>query len=572
MGNKKHTPLEVMISVPCALLMIILTMAIAWYPNSRSASALEAQIGNVYYVSPSGDDNDTGITSDSAWRTIVKVNAETFQPGDSIFFERGGTWNQTLQISSTGTPDLPITFGAYGSGEKPTIDGQEMLPQCISSDDQADYIIIDGLRLIRCGDPGLAPSSPAFEEWHGCIVSSENDGWTIRNSEFEDCGQRAIFARGDPTGSSAAKDWIIEDNIIGMVSLDGSRGSDQVAILLRGLDHPIVRRNIVSPVHTSAISCNTGGQAKTGAECSYPDFYKNEVTNAAGCNIYVSWTDHAKMHHNYIHDSRGAGICVSYDSDYAEIYYNIIHDLEDYQGTHYNGIDINLDSDDGMIYNNVVIDVAYVNITIENLSWDNQSRSSDGWTIRNNILDARGNNPAEVPIAIYPDCKDIVISNNIYTPNDSFWGGGYVGRWYGEYMKFEYDEWQGASGDRNSMLIDPQKNALFIDPIHHDYHLIPDSPAIDAGTDVGLDYDFDGHWIPQGAAPDAGAYEYGATSYPKKDINQDGAIDALDLQLGTNVILGKIQDPVMIERADVNSDGITNTTDIQLIIANILGR
>jgi hypothetical protein len=572
MGNKKHTPLQVMISVPSSLFMIILLIGIAWNGNSRKASALEAQTGNVYYVSPSGDDNDTGITPDSAWRTIGKINSESFQPGDNILFERGGTWNQTIQISSTGTPDLPITFGAYGSGEKPTIDGQGTLSWCISSDNQADHIVIDGLHLIRCGDPGLAPSSPTFEEWHGCIVSSENDGWTIRNSEFEDCGQRAIFARGDPTGSSAAKDWIIEDNIIGTVSLNGSRGSDQVAILLRGLDHPVVRRNVLSPVHTSAISCNTGGQAKTGAECSYPDFYENEVTNAAGCNIYVSWTDHAKMHHNYIHDSRGAGICASYDSDYAEIYYNIIHDLEDYEGTHYNGIDINLDSDDGMIYNNVVIDVAYVNITIENLSWDNQSRSSDGWTIRNNILDARGNNPAEVPIAIYPDCTDITISNNIYIPNDTFWGGGYVGRWYGEYMKFEYDEWQNASGDQDSMVVNPLLDQIFVNDVNHDYHLTPSSPAIDNGYLIVQSIDFEGNPVPQGNAPDIGAYEYGASSFAKEDINQDGWINSLDLQLAANVSLGEEQTPSIVQRADLNGDGNVDSSDLQRLVLKILGQ
>jgi hypothetical protein len=571
MGNEKHNRHKVMISIPCSLFMITLLIGIAWNANSRNASASEAQAGNVYYVSPSGEDNDAGITPDSAWRTIEKLNAESFQPGDIILLERGGTWNQTLHISSTGAPDLPITFSAYGSGEKPTIDGQGTLPQCISSDHQADYIVIDGLRLIHCGDPGSAPSSPAFEEWHGCIVSSENDGWTIRNSEFENCGQRAIFARGEPTGSRAAKDWVIEDNIIGTVSLDGSRGSDQVAILLRGLDHPIVRRNKVSPVNTSAIACNTGGQNKTGAECTYPDFYGNEVTNATGCNIYSMWTDHARMHHNYIHDSHGAGICASYDSDYAEIFYNIIHDLEDYQGTHYNGIDINLDSDNGMIYNNVVIDVAYVNITIEDMSWDNQSRSSDGWIIRNNILDARGNNPAEVPIAIYPECKDIVISNNIYIPNESFWGGGYVGRWHGEYMKFEYNEWQDASGDQDSMVVDPTYDPLFMDGANHNYHLAPSSPAIDRGYDNNKSLDFEGNVVPQGPAPDIGAYEYGASAFAKEDINQDGWINSLDLQLTVNVSLGKEQTPNIVQRADVDGNGTVDPSDIELIAMRVLG-
>jgi hypothetical protein len=571
MDKKKDKSTRAAIYLAISLFIPLLLLGIAWLLVFRNASALELQAENVYYVSPFGDDTKSGSAPAEAWRSVAKINSTNFSPGDQILFEKGGVWNETIIIASSGTQENPIAFGAYGNGEKPTIDGQNTLSQCVASEDQGDFIIIDGLRFINCGDPGLAPSGPEFEEWHGCIISSENDGWTIRNSDFENCGQRAIFARGDPTGLEAAKDWLIEDNFIGTVSLTGSRGSDQVAILLRGLDHPIVRRNAISPVNTSAIACNTGGQMKTGAECSYPDFYGNEVTDAAGCNISAMWTDYAKMHHNYIHDSRGAGICASYDSDYAEIFYNIIHDLEDYQGTHYNGIDINLDSDDGMIYNNVVVNVAYVNITVEDMSWDDQPRSSDRWIIRNNILDARGNSPAEVPIAIYPECKDILISNNIYIPNESFWGGGYVGRWHGEYMKFEYNEWQDASGDQDSMVVNPVSDQLFMDDANHDFHLAPSSPAIDNGYYMVQTVDFEGNLVPQGIAPDIGAYEYGTSPYPKEDLNQDGKVDALDVQHSINASLGKEPDPAIMERADINGDGKVDQNDIQLIVLSILG-
>ena len=41
------------------------------------------------------------------------------------------------------------------------------------------------------------------------------------------------------------------------------------------------------------------------------------------------------------------------------------------------------------------------------------------------------------------------------------------------------------------------------------WRLKSSSPCIDAGIDVGLDYDYYGHRIPQGSAPDIGATEYG---------------------------------------------------------------
>ena len=51
-------------------------------------------------------------------------------------------------------------------------------------------------------------------------------------------------------------------------------------------------------------------------------------------------------------------------------------------------------------------------------------------------------------------------------------------------------------------------NPLFVDAVNGDFHLQSNSPAIDNGTNVGILFDRDGVSIPQGSAPDIGAYEY----------------------------------------------------------------
>src|SRR4030043_1780173 len=83
-----------------------------------------------YYVSTSGNDNNTGTTSDFPWQSISKVNnmMNSFLPGDTINFKRGDTWVADesltipyLNITKSGTLTNPINFTAYGDGTNPTI-------------------------------------------------------------------------------------------------------------------------------------------------------------------------------------------------------------------------------------------------------------------------------------------------------------------------------------------------------------------------------------------------------------------------------------------------------------------
>lgn len=74
-------------------------------------------MGTSYYISNSGNDNNDGRSPETAWATIGKVNSMKFNPGDGVFFERGGIYRGILQ------PHDNITFSAYGEGAKPKIYG-----------------------------------------------------------------------------------------------------------------------------------------------------------------------------------------------------------------------------------------------------------------------------------------------------------------------------------------------------------------------------------------------------------------------------------------------------------------
>lgn len=78
--------------------------------------------GTDYYVdSGLGLDENNGTFPTTPWKTVEKINKSRFLPGDRILFKRGGTWEETLVISSSGISGAPIVFSAYGTGPDPVI-------------------------------------------------------------------------------------------------------------------------------------------------------------------------------------------------------------------------------------------------------------------------------------------------------------------------------------------------------------------------------------------------------------------------------------------------------------------
>ncbi len=101
-----------------------------------------------YYVDYSaGDDSALGTDLAHPWKTINKINASSFQPGDNILFKKGSVWTgETLNIPSSGTVGNLISFGAYGTGNNPIIDGGGMAGFGIMADGK-NYLNISSFTL-----------------------------------------------------------------------------------------------------------------------------------------------------------------------------------------------------------------------------------------------------------------------------------------------------------------------------------------------------------------------------------------------------------------------------------------
>ena len=75
--------------------------------------------GRIFYVSEKGNDEKDGLTPESAWKTIKRVNADAGEVayGDTVLFERGGIYRGSTKLISG------VTYGSYGQGEKPCLYG-----------------------------------------------------------------------------------------------------------------------------------------------------------------------------------------------------------------------------------------------------------------------------------------------------------------------------------------------------------------------------------------------------------------------------------------------------------------
>ena len=61
-----------------------------------------------------GRDTNDGATPATAWQTLTKVNATTFQPGNAICFKAGGAWTGSLAPKGSGSAAAPIVVDQFG--------------------------------------------------------------------------------------------------------------------------------------------------------------------------------------------------------------------------------------------------------------------------------------------------------------------------------------------------------------------------------------------------------------------------------------------------------------------------
>lgn len=85
--------------------------------ENRKREILESKdnlhiIGNTYYVSCDGNDNNDGLSPHSAWASLAKVSATKLHKGDGVLFRRGDVFRGCI------TTQCGISYGGVRRGRK----------------------------------------------------------------------------------------------------------------------------------------------------------------------------------------------------------------------------------------------------------------------------------------------------------------------------------------------------------------------------------------------------------------------------------------------------------------------
>jgi len=223
-------------------------------------------------------------------------------------------------------------------------------------------------------------------------------------------------------------------------------------------------------------------------------------TNQESANVIIRW--------NYVHDSHqlsgsnGRGIQLNMqasneqDKSGCQVYGNIVTNTQDY------AYRSTWATEQIVFYNNVAYNCGgsfYFNYTYTNYLGPNI-------VLRNNISINPTTDHIYFGSATNEGNYTIDSDYNLFYPDLSK-GFGFKESGYATYPNLS--GWQSLS--RSGCTFDPHSivaNPLFVDPENGNFRLQTGSPAIDAGIDVGLTQDYEGNTVPQGLAPDIGAYEY----------------------------------------------------------------
>ncbi len=115
---------------------------------------------DVFYLdSLKGDDANTGEAAGRAWKSLAKASENHFKPGDTLLLSRGSRFEGGLALTLEGTPEKPITIGAYGEGPAPLIDAKGYIAGVYLTNSR--HVVVKDLAITADGGKTVDGSRPS---------------------------------------------------------------------------------------------------------------------------------------------------------------------------------------------------------------------------------------------------------------------------------------------------------------------------------------------------------------------------------------------------------------------------
>jgi hypothetical protein len=298
--------------------------------TSRCNAATPAA-GTTFVDATAGSDANNGATPATAWQTLAKVNATTFQPGNALCFKAGGAWTGALALKGSGSAAAPIVVDQFGAGAKPRIaagtsDLQPLLLQNVQ------YWEINNLELtndksapgdyrgisVRGRDVGklthihirncFVHDVTGVVNWIGGDTADDDPPW-VKFQTGWDASKRTGGIVVEVESASGTKTWfddvVIENNVIQDTSFGG-----------------IIFKQLEGSYGWGVRSSRTDSKFTPHTNVVIRGNYLSQTGTPYGCNtIYVTGSQHVLIERNVTKDAGTSAIEI-YNVDDARIQYN----------------------------------------------------------------------------------------------------------------------------------------------------------------------------------------------------------------------------------------------------------
>ncbi len=413
------------------------------------------QLLSTYYISPTGNDQASGQSISAAWKSINRVNRQTFHPGDIILFRSKASYHGSIVLNSSdsGTPTSPITISSYGPGRA-----------TIRSGNQAglDVSDVSGLVVHRINfrGGGMYANHSNGLYFHTGTANRVMDGIAITNVAVSGYGGYNIKMESWPASAHFQNVRIVHASLNsaleGGLWINGAANNVHKNIYVgyvNSFNHPGTGTNsmvtgngiFVADVngatieHCIAYDNGSNGKAPVGiwaagsnrVTIQYCESYNNHTkANTDGGGFDFDWdTTNSTMQYNYAHNNDGPGYLICADnhtSDGNVIRYNISQN--DARKNGHGAILLYGNARDLKVYNNTV----YMSATGDGSSaafnaFHTGDTAMANVDVRNNIFYTTGGvSVVDVDSAFTANRSNTFIGNNYYSGSGTFqikWNG-----------------------------------------------------------------------------------------------------------------------------------------------------